>query len=63
MTWHQATVQACWRDARLAEGKEVGGLVKSPVMKLACSDLQYTRTGGHRVKDEVARCELRQPSD
>ena len=43
--------------------EEVGGLVKSPVMKLACSDLQHTRTGGHRVKDEVARCKLRRPND
>ena len=32
------------------------GLLKLPVIKLACSDLQRTRTGGHRVKDEVARC-------
>ena len=47
----------------LAEGKEVGGLVKSPVIKLACSDLQHTRIGDHRVKDEVARCKLKRPSD
>ena len=30
--------------------------MKSPVMKLACSDLQHTRTGDHPVEDEVARC-------
>ena len=30
-------------SARLAEEKEVGRLVKSPVIKLACSDLQHTR--------------------
>ena len=47
----------------MAEGKEVGGLVKSPVIKLARSDLQHTRTGDHPVKDEVARCKLRRPSD
>ena len=40
----------------MAERKEVGGLVKSPVIKLACSDLQHTRIGDHRVKDEVAGC-------
>ena len=40
------------------EGKEVGGFVKSPVIKLACSDLQHTRTGDHPVEDEVARCKL-----
>ena len=39
------------------------GLVKSPVIELACSDLQHTRTGDHRVKDEVARCKLRRPRD
>ena len=37
----------------MAEGKEVGGLVWSPVIKLACSDLQHTGTGGHQVEDEV----------
>ena len=36
--------------------------MKSPVIKLACSDLQHTRIGDHRVKDEVARCKLRRPS-
>ena len=39
------------------------GLVKSPFIKLACSVLQHTRIGDHRVKDEVARCKLRRPSD
>ena len=37
--------------------------MKSPVIKLECSDLQHTRTGDHQVKDEVARCKLRRPSD
>ena len=41
--------------ARLVEGKEVGALVKSPVIKSACSDLQHAKIGDHRVKDEVAR--------
>ena len=27
MTWHPAAVSACWQGARLARGKEVGGLV------------------------------------
>ena len=30
--------------------------MKSPVIKLACSDLQHTRIGDHPVEDEVARC-------
>ena len=45
------------------KGRKSGGLVKSPVIKLACSDLQHTRIGDHRVKDEVARCKLRRLSD
>ena len=45
----------------MADRKEVGRHVWSPIVKLACSDFQFTRIGDRQVEDEVARLKMKSP--